>query len=400
MNITKSLKQKIIEANTETLESSSVHAIPNITRNKFYSVKLVWIICFMASSGVCAWFIYNSISSYLNYDVVTNIELDYVNKLQFPVISICFNGKTNIKYLNESVISCSFNIKSCELENDFELYKDPLYNCFRFNSGRNMIGESVKKKYAYGKGDLNSLILQLYAGNSDINDINGFFIYITDENADSLTENSLLISSGASSKISINKYKIVRQPQPYSNCISDLTSLNSYESECYKKTYIIYRKYQFSKCANLCLQKFFGDMCNFQLVLFGPIYYTEKRNITELKANSNETICFLNYLIMFKSSSQYLDDCDCPLECESSGYTYTLSNGNFPGNMNGAEILKYLFSKGTLPSNYSLNNFKREISQIQIHFEEMRETVIKQEIKTQLADLISGLGGTLGLFLG
>ena len=30
----------------------------------------------------------------------------------------------------------------------------------------------------------------------------------------------------------------------------------------------------------------------------------------------------------------------------------------------------------------------------------MRETVIKQEIKTNLADLISGLGGTLGLFLG
>jgi hypothetical protein len=352
----------------------------------------------MASSGVCAWFIYNSISSYLNYDVVTNIEIDYVNKIQFPVISICFNGKTNVKYLNESLISCSFNFKNCDQENDFQT--DSVSNCIRFNSGRNMLEKPVPKKYAYGKGILNSLNLQLYEGNSDINDVNGFSLYITDEIADSLNDNSLLISAGTASKLSINKYKIIRQPQPYSNCISDLASLDSYESECYKRTLINEKNYQFSKCAILCLQKFIGDKCNFQIVQFGPSYYIGKRNITELKENSNETICFLNNFIIFKSSSQYLDDCDCPLECESSGYTYTLSNGNYPGNLFGSALFKNLVSKKILPSNYSLNNFKKEIAQIQIYFEEMRETVIKQEIKTNLADLISGLGGTLGLFLG
>ncbi len=123
-------------------------------------------------------------------------------------------------------------------------------------------------------------------------------------------------------------------------------------------------------------------------------------NISDFTNKSTEENCFYTNLAVFKNTPQYLDDCDCPLECESSGYTYTLSNGNYPGNLYGTKLMKNFVKKGLLPQNYSLNNFKKEIAQIQIYFEEMRETVIKQEIKTQLADLISGLGGTLGLFLG
>ena len=163
----KSLNLKIRQANKETLESSSVHALPNIIRNRFYPVKIMWVICFFGSSIGCAMFISKSISDYLNYDVITNIKIDYVNKLKFPMITIC---NTNIQktknisnMLNDTIIYCNFNSFPCNIENDFEFYNDSTYNyCFRFNSGKNMRGFPVETKFAYGKGRMNAFHLELY----------------------------------------------------------------------------------------------------------------------------------------------------------------------------------------------------------------------------------------------
>ena len=89
MSLTKAIKQKIIEANIETLESSSVHAIPNITRNKFYSIKIMWLICLLISSGYCGFFVSKSIGDFLDYDVTTKTQIKYVNKILFPIVTIC-----------------------------------------------------------------------------------------------------------------------------------------------------------------------------------------------------------------------------------------------------------------------------------------------------------------------
>jgi hypothetical protein len=76
------LKQKkIIDSVKETLESSSIHALPNIVRNKYLTIKLVWIVCFLLSSAVCSYLIFQSVSDYLKYDVVTQIEVKNLNSL-------------------------------------------------------------------------------------------------------------------------------------------------------------------------------------------------------------------------------------------------------------------------------------------------------------------------------
>ena len=74
-------KKEIIDSIKETLESSSIHALPNIVRNKFYTIKFVWTVCFIASSGICGFFIFQSISDYFNYDVVTEIEVKKLNSI-------------------------------------------------------------------------------------------------------------------------------------------------------------------------------------------------------------------------------------------------------------------------------------------------------------------------------
>ena len=85
----KSNKKKIIDSAKETLESSSIHALPNIVRNKYYTVKFVWVFCFLLSSGGCGYFVFQSIADYLNFDVVTQIEVKSLNSIS-KIKSILF----------------------------------------------------------------------------------------------------------------------------------------------------------------------------------------------------------------------------------------------------------------------------------------------------------------------
>ncbi len=83
------LKNKILNSIRDTLECSSIHAIPNIVRNRFYLIKIIWFLCLLASTGICAWFIQKSITDYLNFEVISKTDIVYVQKIIFPIISIC-----------------------------------------------------------------------------------------------------------------------------------------------------------------------------------------------------------------------------------------------------------------------------------------------------------------------
>ncbi len=48
----------------------------------------------------------------------------------------------------------------------------------------------------------------------------------------------------------------------------------------------------------------------------------------------------------------------------------------------------------------SHKEIKQSIAKIVLFYEDLIETIISQEIKIQLSDLISNIGGLLGLFLG
>ena len=74
-------KEKMIDSVKETFESSSIHALPNIVRNKYYTVKFVWILCFLLSSAGCGYFVFQSVADYLSFDVVTQIEVKNLNTI-------------------------------------------------------------------------------------------------------------------------------------------------------------------------------------------------------------------------------------------------------------------------------------------------------------------------------
>ena len=95
---------KILSLTRETFESSSIHAIPNIIKNQFITIKIVWIISFMVSFGGCAWFMIKSINDYLQNEVVTSFRVNYVNELTFPVIGICNQNFFTKKLANDLAV--------------------------------------------------------------------------------------------------------------------------------------------------------------------------------------------------------------------------------------------------------------------------------------------------------
>ena len=441
-----SLKKEIIDLTKETLESSSIHAIPNITKSKFILIKIVWFIFFLISSTACAFFIYRSVTDYFNYDVVTNVKVKYQSEIKFPVVGICnlniinsestndfllktvfrnqypdmngidilriianseFLNKTNKRYdidPYDFIISCQYGGNKCDFDNDFEKYFDTQYGvCVKFNSGKNMKGSAFDQKTTYVSGYQNGLTLELYTKSADENDYfytieNGFSLIISNQSDfDSSNTDNINISPGTSTKIMLSKNSWKKEPKPYSDCTNDLKSPDSYSSKTYKDSFSINKTYSFFDCRKVCLDGLVRSMCNCSIII---------------KQNSKYDICFANGPMinsqfkciskvypLFGSNPKYLEDCDCPIECEKTYFTHSVSVAEYPT----LKYSNYLRNTSLIKSKYSnitYDKMKKSVSRIQIYFNEMKETVISEKIKTEMSDLVSNFGGTLGLFLG
>ena len=96
------------------------------------------------------------------------------------------------------------------------------------------------------------------------------------------------------------------------------------------------------------------------------------------------------YLNFFKFN--LIHDCksECPLECNSIDYNLLISHSTFQSKINSDDP----FSNNTKKFNSS-NNLK-----LNIYYDSLSFTTNDEVAKMDLIDLISNIGGTLGLFTG
>jgi hypothetical protein len=450
-------KNELVQLSLETLSNSTIHAIPNITRNKFKIIKFMWLICFLMSSSACCGFIAKSIMDYLKYDVVSNIQVDYQDRLIFPIVTICDLNMYSTAYANEVnyllfkskfppmdlylisqilsnillesigidktklgysldniIITCKFNNEKCNLGNDFESYFDVNYgNCFRFNSGKNMTGHNVPFKYAYQSGIKLGLELELFIGSSIDNDRifsfeNGFLIIINNDTINSFLHEGIKIPTGYSTNVIINSNVVRKIPKPYSECTENLVSVESYNSESYKKTINGSNgNYYFASCWYVCLQKHIGLNCGCQSTYMNLTFFPELK-FCAISFNQDplytfkEMQCILHTIRLFTQSLEMKKECDCPIECEFNYYSYTTSFADYPT----YQYYKYLINNTLVrkrlayraPIDYK--SLRESVARVVLFYDNLRQTIVTEDIKTLLSDLISNIGGTLGLFLG
>ncbi len=237
-----------------------------------------------------------------------------------------------------------------------------------------------------------------------------FNVFISDEILDSTSVEGLTISPGYSTRFVLSKYSLEKQPIPYSACTPDLTSPLSYKSDCYKALMSQpNRLYHFSDCRNMCFQKYLGNQCHCQSTFYNFFFYPSMRpcSIPQDSSFNNSAIdfaCLTKYWYEYTQTDSILNNCDCPLECKSSGYSIASSFAQFPTlnyyqqmYANDSLIISRL-TENNIENNYE--TVRNSVARLSIFYNELKETVITENVKTKTFDLISQIGGTLGLFLG
>ena len=281
------MKESILKILKSKGESSTLHGLPKILNSQHFILKHLWLICFLGSVCVCSWFLSQSISSYLSYPVVTYTQINNVYQQPFPVFSIC-NRVDFYDMTHSHILTASFETLKLDILYEFESYTDTYYGgCLRFNSRRSYNGTTVTLKYSNARGREFGFSMSL---SSDVIPI----IWISNETVSSITEEGVLITPKTLNFFKVHRYSIIKQPEPYSSCLNDLTTIDSYNSECYRKTFGAYNtSYHFSECINMCRQKFFGEKCQLQMNYFGPEYFDSMKPIRIIELNLTQIQCLL-----------------------------------------------------------------------------------------------------------
>ena len=100
------------------------------------------------------------------------------------------------------------------------------------------------------------------------------------------------------------------------------------------------------------------------------------------------------------SKNEVIDECDCPIECELTKYLYSYSIADYPTLQYSNYLMQSELIRSKYPNNITYEELRKRVAKVTIFYDDLRKTIVSESIKTEISDLISNLGGTLGLFLG
>ena len=436
--------------------ASSIHGIPGIIRTRKICFKFIWAISFVISASICAYMLIKSISDYFDFELVTTTTVKTEMPTVFPKITICNNNplmtneaieyvdkmfnEWNIKNkdfyelyenpanktiytsmnlyiskmtilshahnstdefrkslglsIGDMLISCFFALVPCS-PNDFEWYFDPFNgNCFKFKMNNNEFSKVTKE------GMLNGLRLELFVGQVlSIKNLafgNGLVIFINNQTVTPSPFDGYEIETGKQTNLHLEKLRIKKVYKPYGECTRNLNEENAFNSEILKKTLDNYKYYQQKDCLNICLQEYIIQKLN----CFSTLIRYNSSNIQPcIKTNDIVTVFLLIKDFFVKIPSECIEG--CPLECDSEKYTFMVSSLDYP-----TKVYAELIGKETvIMSRYGnrtpkYEELKESILKLNINYQELEYTLIEESQKTTWIDLISNIGGTLGLFTG
>lgn len=366
-NLTSNIKNSI----SELILVSTSHGLPSIIRSRRKPIKLMWAISLIISIITCFYLVLDTLFNYLSFDVTTNANLIYEIPIEFPTISFCNKNRpfTNTS-IDQFLLACSFYKSECKPD-DFVLFRETRYgDCFRFNSGYNRLGQKTEILKSIVPGRQNGLKLELFVGlpNESIGPHrdDGFHFYIHNYTVNPTPNEGFSIAPAFLSDMLIDKIITKRLPYPYSDCIS------------------------------------FEEM---KTKFGGSIYFD---NLTSQNYTYRQKDCLdlcIKALPLNNSENNFLGLCSpyCPVECETTTYTILTSISDYPSITRYKTLLKnkVIISKyANFTANLTYENVRKSAVGVFIYYSDLKYTLIKENKKMILVDLISSIGGTLGLFIG
>ena len=297
--------------------------------------------------------------------------------MTFPSVTLCMyrfdSGISTTYELNDEVlILCKYGPSHYCKVSDFVNYSiwyeisntDKLeMNCYKFNSGKNAIGQQSRILNSTRVGEGSGLTIIL---NITLESIVHY--HISDNAAQSaVAELSHVLQPRTYNVMRIKKSIDEKLGPPYNPCIKK-DSEKSFQSYILKEMVEKNVTYRQVNCYDLCYRKFIQALAI-------------AKNISELEAR------YLNVRFDLKAKCNHL----CPYECRTVHFDWSENRQEI-----NVQLLNYLeqvfLNKSTV---YRKENLLTAL----FEYESLKYTQISQIPKMTFVDLVSNTGGVLGVFL-
>ena len=156
------LKERIKIITTNAINSSTFHGVSNIFNKPRILSKVFWLIIFVTSFSYCMYSITVNVMHFLEYPVILNICIKYVQPIQFPEMTIC-NLNSNLT-IDKMLITekCHFlngpcNSSDFKAINVYDNTEDGHHKCYRFN-------ENKRLRHDIYSASLHKVDIELFVG--------------------------------------------------------------------------------------------------------------------------------------------------------------------------------------------------------------------------------------------
>ena len=247
-------------------------------------------------------------------------------------------------------------------------------------------------------GKLNGLKIEMFTGlANDYVDIgstsNGLHVFIHNHSSMPSISEGIDVATEFRTNIVVKQIFNIRQPFPYNDCIENA---DYFQSNVTNNINILYRQ---KDCFDLKLLQEFAKSCGYSGNVQEIIKSFRSRLLSSEALNSFKCLGDAN-LKFYNQNLNSLYSNDCPLECSSIIFSTFVSMSKFPSVPFYQNYIKKQNLIKLFNGNFTIDQLSESVVSFLVYYEDMRYTVIRQDPKLEIVDLISNIGGLFGLFLG
>lgn len=230
-----------------------------------------------------------------------------------------------------------------------------------------------------------------------INESTFFKIFIHNSSYVPLSDvDGIVLSSGYETNVRVSQTFYKRLPSPYGDCIVDLQSMSSFDSELYRSSVALTSVYSQKFCLQLCIQNMVVSSCScYDLYLPQPLNKIVNACSWEVLYSCVGPI----YAGYFDLNSDEPAKCikDCPAECESTNFNLDLSYATFPTPFYAYLLSTYQNihpekSAGRQLSNDS-DEVKSSVMAVNIYYDDISYSLIEESPAITTDELFGNIGG-------